>query len=225
MDFAKQCQTLGVELSPLAQEMLNAYYEMLVEWKNRFNLTAITDRDSVYQKHFADSLAGLRYLQGKVVDVGAGAGFPSIPCAIAGDADFTLIDSVNKKVGFLAAVAQQLGLSKVRAIHARAEEVGQGSMRESFDVATARAVAPLPTLLEYLAPLVKVGGKVVVYKTDAAKEQELAAHAAKVLHLDLVETYEYTIEDAARVVMVYAKTASCPKQYPRSGNKPRTLPL
>ena len=201
------------------------YYSLLVEWNEKFNLTAITEKETVYRKHFADSLYGAEWMQGAVCDIGAGAGFPSLPLAIVGAADsFTLVDSVGKKVNFLSHVATELGLDGVKTLHARAEEVGKGPLRESFDTVTARAVAALPTLLEYLAPLAKIGGHVVVYKTDEQEIQQ-ASKAAKLFGLELIQTQPYEIEGAKRCLFIYRKVVKTPTKYPRMGNKPRLEPI
>ncbi len=226
MDPNDILSTCDIPLSAKQIEAFEAYYRLLVEWNDKFNLTAITDKAEVYGKHFADSLAGANYMRGAVCDVGAGAGFPSLPLAIAGVAQsYTLLDAVNKKVIFLQTVAEQLQLSTVTAMHMRAEEAGRGALRETFDTVTARAVAPIATLLEYLSPLAKVGGQVVVYKTDADKELAACAKACAVLGLRKIEAHTYTINDAARCLLVFDKIAPCPKGYPRMGNKPRTNPI
>lgn len=213
-------------LSAKQVEAFDTYYRLLVEWNDKFNLTAIIDKAEVYSKHFADSLAGAKYMKGAVCDVGAGAGFPSLPLAIAGVAhSYTLLDAVNKKVMFLQTVAGQLQLSTVTALHMRAEEAGRGKLRETFDTVTARAVAPIATLLEYLSPLAKVGGRVVVYKTDADKELAACAKACATLGLRIADVHTYTVGDAARCLLVFDKIAPCPKGYPRLGNKPRTNPI
>ena len=178
-----------------------------------------------YAKHFADSLAGLRYMRGKVCDVGAGAGFPSLALAIAdGGVHDVLLDSVGKKVTFQMAVIDELGLD-AEALHIRAEDAGKGPLRETFDVVTARAVAPTPTLLEYLAPLAKVGGRVVIYKTNVADELASAQNAVRLLGLRYAECFDYSIEGAERHILVFDKVAATKPIYPRGGNKPRTMPL
>ena len=225
MDALQSLGQYGIELRDQHRQRLSVYYDLLIEWNARFNLTAITGRDEVYSKHFADSLMGLPYMCGRVCDVGAGAGFPSIPCAIVRGGPFVLLDSVAKKVAFLATVAQQLGLDEVTAVHIRAEDAGRGVMRQTFDTVTARAVAPLPTLLEYLVPLAKVGGRIVVYKTDAQAEMALAANAIARLGVRLAEVVPYTIQDAKRVLMVFDKVQPTAAAYPRGGNKPRIQPL
>ncbi|MBO4534438.1 MAG: 16S rRNA (guanine(527)-N(7))-methyltransferase RsmG, partial [Clostridia bacterium] len=207
-------------------QLLERYYNLLVEWNAKFNLTAITDRDEVYVKHFADSLLGHSFFKGKVCDVGAGAGFPSLPLAIMGVADsYLLIDSVGKKVNFLTEVGYQLDLKQVKALHIRAEEAGRGEYREEFDTVTARAVAPTATLLEYLAPLAKVGGRVVLYKTDAKLELDAAKPILHKLGLKVAEVKEFDLEGFHRAIVVFDKVKSTPKAFPRMGNKPRTQPL
>ena len=226
MDFARQLTQWDMALTPEQAALFERYYALLVSWNERFNLTTVTEREAVYAKHFADSLAGMRFMSGEVCDVGAGAGFPSLPLAIMrSDVGYTLLDSVNKKVTFLTEVIASLGLPNAKALHIRAEDAGKGAMRETFDVVTARAVAPIDTLLEYLSPLAKVGGRVVVYKTNAEEELARADHAARVLRLRLREVYDYTIEEAKRCILVFDKEAATPRQYPRGGNKPRTMPL
>ena len=226
MDFTGQLSQWGISLTPDQLAQFDRYYALLVEWNERFNLTAVTDREEVYAKHFADSLAGLSFMQGSVCDVGAGAGFPSLALAIArSDVRYALLDSVGKKVTFQQAVIDGLGLSNAEAHHIRAEDAGRGAFRERFDVVTARAVAPIGTLLEYLAPLAKVGGRVVVYKTNEGEELRAAASAMHILGLRHVQSFDYTIEDAARCILVFDKIAPTRAAYPRGGNKPRTMPL
>ena len=226
MDFDGQLSQWGISLTPEQAARLERYYALLVEWNERFNLTAVTDKAEVYAKHFADSLAGLRFMRGSVCDVGAGAGFPSLALAIADSTvRYTLLDSVGKKVTFQQAVIAELGLSNAEAYHMRAEDAGRGAMREHFDVVTARAVAPIGTLLEYLAPLAKVGGRVVVYKTNVEEELAAAANAMRLLGLRLADTFAYEIEGASRCILVFDKTTPTKPIYPRGGNKPRTMPL
>ena len=226
MEFTDVIAQWGVTLTPAQLQMYARYLDLLLLWNERFNLTAITRPEEVYLKHFADSLAGLPFVRGRVCDVGAGAGLPSLALAIAdADSTFTLLDSVAKKVTFLDEVIRTLPLPHARAGHVRAEDAGPGPMRQTFDTVLARAVAPLPTLLEYLCPLAKVGGRVVVYKTNAEDELALAAHAIEVLGLRLADTLTYTIMGAARCILVFDKPVATPRQYPRGGNKPRTMPL
>jgi 16S rRNA (guanine527-N7)-methyltransferase len=201
------------------------YYHYLVECNEKFNLTAITEQGEVYTKHFVDSLLGQAFItpNAKVVDVGAGAGFPSVPLKIVrSDIDVTMVDSLSKRVNFLKEVGALLNID-VNACHDRAEDFAKRA-RESYDVAVARAVAPLNVLLEYLAPLVKVGGKVLAYKTDES-EVETSANAIKTLGLKLKFAHHFVLEGANRCVLEFEKVKNTPPQYPRGQNKPRKNPL
>lgn len=216
----------GINLTEKQLRQFEVYCEFLLSENEKYNLTAVTDKQQVYQKHFVDSLSALSEIpqNATLCDVGSGAGFPSVPIAIMrSDVKVTAVDSLAKRVNFLKMLAEKLGVT-FSALHERAEEYGQGSARESFDVATSRAVAPLPTLLEYLAPLVKTGGKVIAYKTD---EEEIfsAETAAKVLGLKFSKVVRYTVEEAPRVLLIYEKTHPTSTKYPRGQNKPRKNPL
>lgn len=204
------------------------YYSLLLEYNAKFNLTSITEKNDVIIKHFADSLYGYQLFKdnNSVADVGAGAGFPSIPLAIVlPNTDFTLIDSLNKRVGFLNVVIQSLGLKNASAVHSRVEDFC-AKHRHSFDVATARAVAPLPTLLEYLVPLLKVGGKAVCYKSIGVDEEILASkNAFSLLNCELASRQDYELSDNQRSLIVVKSNALCNKCYPRGGNKPKLKPL
>ena len=149
-------------------EAFDEYAKMIIEWNKMINLTSITDMDEIELKHFIDSLTISKYIKDgeNVVDVGTGAGFPGIPLKIYNNTlNVTLVDSLNKRIKFLENVIEKLKLSNVVAVHARAEEVGRSNKyRESFDVATSRAVANLSVLVEYLLPLVKVSGKCICMK-------------------------------------------------------------
>ena len=226
MNWTQIPQVALLNLTKEQQDTFEKYYQLLLEWNAKFNLTAITEREEVYIKHFADSLLGWQVFRGSVCDVGAGAGFPSLPLAIAGVAhDYVLLDSVGKKVNFLEEAAFRLGLDNVKAYHLRAEEAGRGDFREEFDTVTARAVAPTNTLLEYLAPLARVGGRVVLYKTDAKMEIATAQPILHKLGLKVESEEEYDLDGFRRAIVVFAKVKSTPKAYPRMGNKPRTQPL
>lgn len=215
----------GYNLEENQLQQFDKYYHYLVECNEKFNLTAITEENEVYVKHFVDSLLGERFVKkgATVVDVGAGAGFPSVPLKIARpDLDVTMVDSLSKRVNFLNEVGALLDI-KLTACHDRAEDFAKKA-RESYDVAVARAVAPLNVLLEYLAPLVKVGGKVLAYKTDES-EVETAQKAVKTLGLRVVGAHYFVLEGASRCVLEFEKVTNTPSQYPRGQNKPRKNPL
>ena len=215
----------GYSLDQAQLQQFSNYYRYLVECNEKFNLTAITEESEVYAKHFVDSLLGESLIKrgARVVDVGAGAGFPSVPLKVLrSDIDVTMVDSLAKRVNFLKEVGALLNI-ELNACHDRAEDFAKKS-RERYDVAVARAVAPLNVLLEYLAPLVRVGGKVLAYKTD---ESEVGAsqNASKTLGLKLNAAHHFTLEGASRCVLEFDKVKNTPSQYPRGQNKPRKNPL
>lgn len=220
----KRCE---IELSPDKVEKLAEFYEMLIEWNERFNLTRIVSPEDAAVKHFCDSLIGKDLMRGKVCDVGSGGGFPSIPLAIAcPECEFTLIEANGKKVSFLQAVSEGLGLKNVRVVKARAEEVPD--LREGFDVVTARAVAAMNTLLEYCLHLVKVGGVFVAYKgANYMEELAEAKNALSVLggEVGSVVLRELPDDSGSRAVIEVKKVAHTPPKYPRGQGKPRSKPL
>lgn len=204
------------------------YYDLLIEYNQKFNLTAITDNEEVQIKHFIDSLSALPYISdhSSVVDIGSGAGFPSIPLAIfRADCQFTLVDSLLKRVGFLNTVISELNLTNVSAIHSRAEDLSKSTR---YDVAVARAVAPLNILLEYIAPFIKTNGKALIYKASGYKDElGSSANAIKILGLELTNTYTNTLfnTDIQRVLLEFVKIKPTPDIYPRGQNRPRKFPL
>lgn len=205
------------------------YYSALVEWNNKCNLTAITDRNDVIVKHFIDSLLGASYIapDSTVIDIGAGAGFPSLPLAIAlPTCRFDMVDSTNKKILFLEYIIKQLDLNNAFAFHARAEDFIT-DRRAIYDIALARAVAPLPILLEYLAPYVKVGGKLIAYKGDNyAAELKASDYALHLLGCELDRVDSLSLADEySRNMIIINKVKPCLSIYPRGGNKPRIAPL
>lgn len=210
---------------------LEEFYRLVTDFNTRVNITAITERNEFFVKHVWDSLAGQKYFpEGAVVsEVGSGGGFPSLPLKIARpDLTFTLLESVGKKCAFLESAAKALGLDGVRVVNARAEDVARDEkFRERADVCCARAVARLNTLLEYCAPLVKVGGSVVAYKGDAEEEIKEAQRAAKLLGLELADCDRYELPEGygSRTLAVYKKIKSTPERFPRGQGKERKNPL
>lgn len=205
------------------------YCALLLEWNAKFNLTAITDPADVEIKHFVDSLNGRRFLfdGAKVCDVGAGAGFPSLPLAIVfPHVVFTLVDALAKRVSFLNEVIADLKLTNCRALHARAEDFAARD-RERYDLCVARAVAALNTLSEYCLPLVKIGGKMIAYKGASAQEECAAARGAIAkLGGDAPQLFDCDLPNGDRRTLISVqKIAPTPKMYPRGGNKPKLKPL
>lgn len=219
-------QNANILLDDKMTERLETYYRFLVSENEKYNLTAITEHDEVWCKHFADSMLGSKFVPhgASLVDVGCGAGFPSVPLAIARpDIRPTLVDSLTKRVNFCTELCGKVGVS-ANVVHARAEDFAKDN-RQRFDVAVARAVAPLNILLEYLAPLVRVGGLVVAYKTDES-EVMLAKNAANILGLTFVSANRFVLPDGSnRCLLEYKKVKNTPLVYPRGQNKPRKCPL
>ena len=219
----------NLSLTEKQLQQFEHYYNLLIEWNNKFNLTAITELDAVIEKHFIDSVLPLSNLkQQKVVDIGAGAGFPSIPLKIMNpDIELVMVDSVNKKVTFLQAVIEVLELTNTRAIHSRVEDLGLNpNFREKFDIVVARAVASLNTLCEYTLPFVRLGGKFVAYKSiEVENELETAKKAIQILGGTLKTVEKFEIGENTRATVVITKSTKTPPKYPRSKNKPRLEPI
>lgn len=204
-----------------------AYTDYLLEVNSHTNLTTITDPSEIELKHFKDSLTVLDYIQegDKVLDLGAGAGFPGIPLRIEKDIDLTLIDSVNKKVNFMNEVIEILGLSNARAIHTRAEDFAKEN-REAFDVVVSRAVANMSTLSELCLPFVKVSGLFIALKGPKADEEvKAAANALEILGGEVIKMEELDLDGNERVNVIVKKVRSCKRTYPRGQNLPKRKPL
>ncbi len=223
----------NIILSETQTKQFDLFFNNLVETNKLFNLTAITEENEVAIKHFLDSaLPHTIFSQNaKVIDVGSGAGFPAIPLKIVRpDLDICMIDSLNKRINFLQECIKLLDLNKISAVHARAEEFAQ-KHRESFDYAIARAVAPLNTLVEYLLPLIKVGGKAVIYKSSKLEEEIVEAKNALQILGGKIETVlnfeidEPDFDKIERKILIINKIKQTPTKYPRSANKPKTNPL
>lgn len=230
-------QVLGLDLSPPQVAAFRTYAAELAAWNLKFNLTAIKNPAEVEIKHFLDSLTCLLAIRAArhssnftLIDVGTGAGFPGIPLKIAcPEMRLTLVESVGKKVAFLEHVAGRLGLNQVTILKARGEEVGrEAAHREKYDWAVARAVAEMRTLLEYLLPLVKMGGKALAQKGEnGPAETHGAEHAAKVLGgcLAQITSVELPSVVEQRFLVVFDKVAATPGKYPRRPGMPSKEPL
>ena len=226
--LAQGLPVLGLSLTDEIQEKLCAFGEAVVEQNKVMNLTAITEPTQVAKLHLLDSLSllTLENLQGKkMIDVGCGAGFPGVPVKIAcPEVELTLLDSLGKRMTWLETVLPTLGV-EAECVTARAEEA-VATRRESYDIATSRAVARLNVLLELTAPYVKVGGKVLAMKGTAAKEELAEAkNAINKLGLQLEQVAEFPIDNTAHTVIVLKKIAPTPKQYPRRFAKIKQEPL
>ena len=208
----------NIEIGEREVGLFETYYQNLISWNQKFNLTAITDTREVMIKHFADSVIPQRFFPygASVVDVGSGAGFPAIPLKIVrSDLEITMLEALNKRVNFLLDTLAVLDLPG-RALHLRAEEAAYGAMRESFDVATARAVTNTKQLVQYLLPLVKVGGAAILYKSaDVEAELKEAEPVIKLLGGMISRVERVDFEGLGRSVVVIDKIFSTPNAYPR----------
>jgi 16S rRNA (guanine527-N7)-methyltransferase len=225
----------GLPLTDEQMAQLNRYYELLVETNAHMNLTAITERQEVYLKHFYDSLTlalhvpELMQSTGRLIDVGAGAGFPSLPLKIAlPHLQVTMMDALQKRIGFLQQVVDELGLTGVELVHGRAEDLGHDARyREQFDYATARAVARTSVLAEYTLPFVQNGGKFLAMK-GANGQEELAdgKKAISTLGGQLRDEQTFSLPNGdARVIHVIDKVKNTPKKYPRQAGTPNKKPI
>lgn len=203
------------------------YYEILIETNKQFNLTAITEWEEVVRKHFIDSILPLQCFKvnSTLLDIGAGAGFPSIPLKIMRpDLNITMLDSLNKRVNFMNDVVARLELMNIKAIHSRCEDYVNVS-RETFDYVVARAVAQMPTLCEYCLPYCKIGGQMIAYKGNVKEELSQSKIAIDKLGGKFSKLLEYELIKENRTVVVIDKIQSTPNKYPRQKNLPRTKPL
>lgn len=231
--LTQQLSTHGIELSDKQQQQFQTYYQMLVEWNEKMNLTSITEEHEVYLKHFYDSIATSFYTdltkELTICDVGAGAGFPSIPLKIIfPNLKVTIVDSLNKRIHFLNQLAEALELDNVSFVHDRAETYGKGDYRASYDIVTARAVARLSVLSELCLPLVKKGGHFIALKSSKGEEElEEARFGIGVLGGKVHDTISYELpEDAGeRQMIIIDKRSQTPKKYPRKPGTPNKSPL
>jgi len=231
MEFNELVKNLNLNLSNDMLKKYDAYFNKLVETNKVMNLTSITDKDEVYIKHFYDSLSlnlAINDLKNiELCDVGAGAGFPSIPLKIArDDIDVTIIDSLNKRINFLNDLINELKLINVKALHYRAEDYAK-ERRESFDVVTGRAVARLNILSELCLPLVKVGGLFVAMKSDNKEEIEEANSAISKLGGEIIDTINFDLpfDMGKRTIVVIKKIKKTDIKYPRQFSKIKERPL
>ena len=204
------------------------YYELLVFYNEKFNITAITEKSEVYKKHFVDSVLGVDKVCGQtLIDIGSGGGFPAIPIKIVKeDISLTMLEATGKKCEFLKTVVKELGLNNVTVVNGRAEDLAKKEeYREKFDVCTARAVARLNSLCEYCMPFVKVNGTFVAYKGDSKEEVVESQNAIKILGGKIKEVVEYNLDDASRSLVCIEKIKNTDKKYPRGNGKERKNPL
>lgn len=232
-------KTFGIELSDKQLDQFNSYYELLIQWNEVMNLTAITDFDDVCRLHFVDSISACRFFdfskEYSLIDIGTGAGFPGVPLKIVfPNLNVTLFDSLNKRLKFLDEVIDKLDLNEegsISTLHGRAEDYAstkKDSLRESFDIAVSRAVANMSTLCEYCLPYVKVGGNFIAYKSEKAADELLNAKGA--IHLlggKLISSEEFNLpnSDISRTICIVNKVEPTSKKYPRKAGVPSKSPL
>lgn len=232
--FAEELANYGFKLSSKQKEQFATYYNKLIEFNKKVNLTRITDKNEVYLKHFFDSITPLLEFsdlfkgEKSLCDVGAGAGFPSLPIKIlCPDLSITIVDSLGKRLKFLDELVSDLSLDKVTLVHSRAEDAGQNkNLREKFDLVTGRAVARMSVLSEYCLPLAKVDGYLVALKGPKAQDELAEAkNAIEVLGGSVKEVKELTLPDTDDERTVVKKVKATPKKYPRQAGTPNRKPL
>ncbi|HFR3701255.1 16S rRNA (guanine(527)-N(7))-methyltransferase RsmG [Streptococcus sp. A34] len=232
--FYKTLADQGIQLTEQQKNQFHRYFELLVEWNEKINLTAITQEEDVYLKHFYDSIAPI--LQGhiqnqalKLLDIGAGAGFPSLPMKIIyPELDVTIIDSLNKRINFLHLLAEELGLDKVHFYHGRAEDFAQDKQfRAQFDIVTARAVARMQILSELTIPYLKLNGKLIALKASSAEDElAQAKNALNLLFAKVLENHDYELPNGdPRTLTIVEKKKETPNKFPRKAGMPNKRPL
>ncbi len=233
-EFENGLHMLGISLCEAQMEQFLLYYEMLTEWNQRMNLTAITGFADVTEKHFLDSLCLVKAVpelrDQRIMDVGTGAGFPGIPLKIAFPGlDVVMIDSVGKKLHFVDELIKKLGLSNAKTVHGRAEDLGrEAEYRQQFDLCVSRAVSNLSVLAEYCLPFVKTGGRFVAYKSADVKEEcEQAAKAVTLFGGEMALPLVYSLpgREEARSLICIQKNKGTPREYPRKAGIPARDPV
>lgn len=230
-ELKNKAKQIELELSEKQIQQFYQYMNLLLEWNEKVNLTAITEPKEVILKHFIDSLTISKQIEKgkKLIDVGTGAGFPGIPISIIReDIEITLLDSLNKRITFLQEVIYKLGLKNIRAIHGRVEEFAKNKKeRQKYDIATSRAVASFNVLLEYLLPLTTIGGKCICMKGSNIEEIEKAQNALNVLGgtIETIETLTLPESDIKRNNIIVKKIKETPLKYPRKPGMPSKEPI
>ena len=231
-EFIRNSHELNLELSERKIEQFYKYMELLKEWNEKINLTAITENKDIIVKHFIDSLTIAKYIKDNdsIIDVGTGAGFPGIPLKIFNEnIRITLLDSLNKRTIFLRDVVDKLGLEDVEIIHGRAEDFAHNNVyRGTFDYAVSRAVAPLNVLLEYLVPYTKIGGCVIAMKgSNACEEIVEAQNAISKLRTHIEKNEKVYLPDdcGERCIVILKKDGETNNMYPRKAGTPKKNPL
>lgn len=226
----KECKNIDIMLEAEQIAQFYEYMNELITWNEKINLTAIVEPEEIIKKHFVDCLAILKYVEkeSQIIDVGTGAGFPGIPLKIAEPSlNITLLDSLNKRINFLNQIISKINLKNIKAIHSRAEEYVTKETRETYDIAVSRAVAELPTLLEYLMPYIKPKGICICMKgPKAIEELEKSKNAIQILggKIEKIENIKIA-ENMERNIIIIRKIRNTPAKYPRKAGKPSKEPI
>ncbi len=230
-DLIRKASILGINISKEQANLYYRYMNLLIDWNEKINLTAITEPHEIIIKHFIDSITSLKYIpkNSKVLDIGTGAGFPGIPLKILDDNKYVLVDSLNKRINFLNEVVKELSLENVELVHARAEEFARDKKRrEKFNVVLARAVASLNVLLEYMLPMLEIGGICICMKGPQVEEElKNADKALNILggKIEKVDTLILPETNIERNIIVIKKVKNTPNTYPRKAGTPNKNPL
>lgn len=232
LKLKEESEKINIVLDDKQLESFYNYMNLLIEWNEKINLTAIIETNEIITKHFIDSLTAAKYIEksNTIVDIGTGAGFPGIPLAISNEGlKVTLVDSLNKRINFLNEVTNELELKNVISIHSRAEDFGKEKQnREKFEVAISRAVARLNILVEYLLPAVKVGGKCICMKGPDSQEEIKEAEVAIELlggKIEKIEEFCLPDTDIKRTIIIINKIKNTPDKFPRKAGIPAKEPI
>ena len=227
----EKLEQLNLQLSDKQLDLLLKYKNLVLEWNEKINLTAIKEDEEFINKHLVDSLTICKYIEegAKMIDIGTGAGFPGIPVKIATNTDITLFDSLNKRLKVLDNIIKVLNLSEIKTLHGRAEETFKNKeYREKFDIATSRAVASLNILVELMLPAVKVGGVCICMKGNNVEEEiEKSKRAIEILggKIEKIEQIDLPNTDIQRNIVIIRKIKNTPKAYPRKPGTPQKSPI
>ena len=234
MQFVNELKKHNINIKKQQLEQFNLYYNLLVEWNKKVNLTAITNKDEVYLKHFYDSISPSFYFDFNrslsICDIGAGAGFPSIPLLITFPTlKITIVDSLQKRIHFLEQLLKKLNITNVDLVHSRAEDIGRKKgYRENFDIVMARAVARTNVLSEYCLPLCKLSGYFIALKGQFMEDELLEAKNAIAKlggKFEIKHSFQLPIEQSERTILVTKKVKKTPKAYPRKAGTPVKRPI
>lgn len=231
-DLIEKSKKVNVEIDKIKEEQFYQYMQLLIEWNEKINLTAITEPNDIILKHFIDSITINKYIKDSdnIMDIGTGAGFPGIPLKIMNsDKKFVLVDALNKRINFLNQVCEKLGLKDIKCIHTRAEELANNAEhREIYEIVVSRAVARLNILLEYMLPFVKVGGLCICMKGPNIEEELKEAEKAILVlggKVEKVENFLLPESDIERNIVIIKKVKNTPNQYPRKAGLPSKQPI